>query len=124
MKKIIAPGELGSRVPPGQTLTTNFPVLSFGATPRFNPDKWDFRVVGLIEKPLLFNYQQFRALPQTRMVADFHCVTTWSRLDNVWEGLAIADLMKLTKLKPTAAFVLIHCDAGYTTNLALSYFLD
>ena len=63
-------------------------------------------------------------MPRSKMVADFHCVTTWSRLDNVWEGVLVADLMKLMKLKPRPAFVLIHCDAGYTTNLALSYFLD
>ena len=124
MKKIIAPGELGNRVPPGQTLTTNFPVLSFGATPRFNPEKWDFRVVGVVEKPLLFNYQQFRALPQTKLVADFHCVTTWSRLDNIWEGVAVKDLMTLVKLAPSASHVVIHCDGGYTTNLPLETFLD
>ena len=124
MKKIVTPGEVGNRVPPGQTLTNNFPVLSFGATPRFNPGQWDFRVVGLIEKPLLFNYQQFRALPQTRLVADFHCVTTWSRLDNVWEGVAVKDLMAMVKPAPAVSHVVIHCDGGYTTNLPLPEFLD
>ena len=124
MKKIVTPGEVDHRVPPGQTLTNNFPVLSYGPTPRFKPDQWDFRVVGLIEKPLLFNYQQFRALPRTRQVSDFHCVTTWSRLDNAWEGVRVADLMKLAKVKPEARYVIIHCDGGYTTNLALGDFLD
>jgi DMSO/TMAO reductase YedYZ molybdopterin-dependent catalytic subunit len=124
MKKIVMPGELGKRVPPGQTLTDKFPVLSFGATPRFKPEQWDFRVVGLIEKPLLFNYQQFRALPQTRLVADFHCVTTWSRLDNAWEGVAVKDLIAMVKLAPSVTHVIIHCDGGYTTNLPLYEFLD
>jgi DMSO/TMAO reductase YedYZ molybdopterin-dependent catalytic subunit len=124
MKKIVMPGELGKRVPPGQTLTDKFPVLSFGATPRFKLEQWDFRVVGLIEKPLLFNYQQFRALPQTRLVADFHCVTTWSRLDNAWEGVAVKDLIAMVKLAPSVTHVIIHCDGGYTTNLPLYEFLD
>jgi DMSO/TMAO reductase YedYZ molybdopterin-dependent catalytic subunit len=124
MKKIVMLGGLNKRVPPGQTLTDKFPVLSFGATPRFKPEQWDFRMVGLIEKPLLFNYQQFRALPQTRLVADFHCVTTWSRLDNAWEGVAVKDLMAMVKLAPVVSHVIIHCDAGYTTNLPLHEFLD
>jgi len=124
MKKILTPGEVANRVPPGQTLTDKFPVLSFGPTPRFNPDKWDFRVVGLIAEPLYLNYQQFRALPQTRMVADFHCVTTWSRLDNVWEGVAVRDLIAMVKLAPSVSHVVIHCDGGYTTNLALPDFAD
>ncbi|HXR35475.1 MAG TPA: sulfite oxidase-like oxidoreductase [Candidatus Binataceae bacterium] len=124
MGKILKPGDVSNRVPPGQYLTSKFPVLTYGPVPRFNPQSWDFRLLGEVEQPLRFSYQEFRALPRSKMVADFHCVTTWSRLDNVWEGVLVADLMKLTKLKPAAAFVLIHCDAGYTTNLALNYFLD
>jgi DMSO/TMAO reductase YedYZ molybdopterin-dependent catalytic subunit len=124
MKKILTPGEVDHRVPPGQYLTDKFPVLSFGPTPRFNPDKWDFRVAGLVEKPLQFNYQQFRALPQTKQVSDFHCVTTWSRLDNVWEGVAVKDLVAMVRLAPAVSHVVIHCDGGYTTNLPLEAFLD
>jgi DMSO/TMAO reductase YedYZ molybdopterin-dependent catalytic subunit len=114
----------GNRLPPGQTLTDKFPVLSYGPTPRFDPAKWDFRVVGMVEKPLQFNYEQFRALPQTRQVSDFHCVTTWSRYDNAWEGVKVLDLMKMVSLTPDARFVVIHCDGGYTTNLPLNEFLD
>ena len=124
MKKILTPAEVAGRVPPGQTLTDKFPVLSYGPTPRFNAEKWDFRVVGLIAEPRYFNYQQFRALPQTKMVADFHCVTTWSRLDNVWEGVAVKDLMAMVKLAPAVSHVIIHCDGGYTTNLPLEAFVD
>jgi DMSO/TMAO reductase YedYZ molybdopterin-dependent catalytic subunit len=124
MKKILTPGDTANRVPPGQTLTTNFPVLSYGPAPRFNPDKWDFRIVGLIENPLHFNYQRFRALPQTKQVSDFHCVTTWSRLDNVWEGVGVKDLMAMVKLAPNVSHVVIHCDGGYTTNLPIEAFLD
>jgi DMSO/TMAO reductase YedYZ molybdopterin-dependent catalytic subunit len=113
-----------NRLPPGQTLTDKFPVLSYGPAPRFDPARWDFRVVGLVEKPLHFTYQQFRDLPQTRQVSDFHCVTTWSRFDNTWEGVKVLDLMKLVTPAPEAHFVIIHCDGGYTTNLPLEEFLD
>ncbi len=124
MSKVLTREELEERVPPGQFLTDKFPILSYGPTPRFEPAKWDFRVLGLVEEPLRLNYQQFRALPQRKQLSDFHCVTSWSRLDNTWEGVAIADLMKLVKLKPEAKFVVIHCDGGYTANLPLHQFLD
>src|SRR5271155_705322 len=114
----------GDRLPPGQTLTDKFPVLSYGPTPRFNPAKWDFRVVGAVEQELRFSYEQFRALPQSRQVSDFHCVTTWSRFDNAWEGVKVLDLMRLVSLKPQARHVVVHCEAGYTTNLPLAEFLD
>jgi len=122
--KLVKPGQAAERVPPGQYLVDKFPVLSYGPTPRFNPATWDFRVIGLVEEPIRLSYEQFRALPRSKQVSDFHCVTTWSRLDNAWEGVRVADLMKLVKLKAEAAFAIIHCDGDYTTNLALSDFLD
>ena len=112
------------RVPPGQFVVEKWPVLSYGPTPRFNPATWDFHLSGLVADPLRLNYQQFRALPQSRLTADFHCVTTWSRLDNVWEGVLAKDVGALIRLKPEARYVLIHCDGGYTTNLSLDQFLD
>jgi DMSO/TMAO reductase YedYZ molybdopterin-dependent catalytic subunit len=112
------------RLPPGQTLTDKFPVLSYGPTPRFDPTRWDFRVVGMVEKELRLDYRQFRELPLSRQVSDFHCVTTWSRFNNVWEGVKTLDLVKLVKLSPEARFVIVHCDGGYTTNLPLRAFLD
>ena len=118
------PADLDARTPPGQNLTDKFPVLSYGPTPRFDPRKWDFRVLGEVENPLRFSYEEFRALPQSRQVSDFHCVTTWSRLDNAWEGVMVRDLMKLVRLKPSARFVIIHCDGGYTANLPLAEFDD
>ena len=100
-----------------------FPVLSYGPTPRFNPAKWDFRVLGLVEEPLTFNWDQFQALPKSSQVSDFHCVTTWSRYDNRWEGVRVRDLMKLVKLKADANYVFVRCDGGYTSNLTLEEFL-
>lgn len=124
MGKILVPKDLDDRVPPGQVLTDKFPVLSYGPTPRFDPAKWDFRVLGEVEEPLRFSYEQFRALPQSSQVSDFHCVTTWSRLDNKWEGVSVHELVKLVKLKPAARFVIVHCDGGYTTNLSVEDFLQ
>jgi DMSO/TMAO reductase YedYZ molybdopterin-dependent catalytic subunit len=124
MGKPSLPEEIRRRVPPGQYLTTKLPVLSYGPTPRFDPAKWNFRVFGQVEEELRFTYEEFRALPQSRQVADFHCVTTWSRLDNLWEGVRVADLMKRARLKPEARYVLAHCDGGYTANLPLGEFLD
>jgi DMSO/TMAO reductase YedYZ molybdopterin-dependent catalytic subunit len=124
MSRVLKPDEIEKRVPPGQFLTDKFPVLTYGATPRFNPDKWDFRVMGLVEEPLRLSYNEFRALPRIKQVSDFHCVTTWSRLDNEWEGISVKELMERVRLKPEAKFVIVHCDGGYTTNLPLSEFLD
>jgi DMSO/TMAO reductase YedYZ molybdopterin-dependent catalytic subunit len=124
MGKPLRAEDLDNRVPPGQVLTDKFPVLSYGPTPRFNPRTWDFRIVGAVEEELRFSYEEFRALPQSTQLSDFHCVTTWSRLDNTWEGVKVLDLMKRVKLKPEAHFVVVECEAGYTTNLPLSEFLD
>jgi DMSO/TMAO reductase YedYZ molybdopterin-dependent catalytic subunit len=124
MRKPPVPDELAARVPPGQHLVEDFPVLSYGPTPRFNPQKWDFRVLGLVEEQLRFSYQEFRALPLSRQRADFHCVTTWSKLDNLWEGVRVVDLMTRVRLKPEARYVVMHCDGGYTTNLPLEEFVD
>jgi len=115
---------LEPRLPPGQTLVSHFPVLSYGPTPRFNSAKWDFRVIGLVVNPLRLNWEEFRRLPVHSQTSDFHCVTSWSRYDNHWEGVRINQLMKLVTLKPQAGFVFVHCDGGYTTNLPLNEFLS
>jgi DMSO/TMAO reductase YedYZ molybdopterin-dependent catalytic subunit len=124
MGKPMTAEDLDRRVPPGQYLTDKFPVLSYGPTPRFNPKTWDFRVFGLVEESLRLSYEELRGLPQSRQVSDFHCVTTWSRLNNTWEGVKVSDLMKRARLKPDAHFVIVHCDGGYTANLPLNEFLD
>ncbi|MGE0682375.1 MAG: sulfite oxidase-like oxidoreductase [Candidatus Binatia bacterium] len=116
--------DMSERVPPGQFLVEKLPVLSYGPIPRFSPDKWDFRLFGLVETPKRLNYQQFRSLPQSQLTSDFHCVTTWSRLDNQWEGVKAKDLLSLVRLKPGARYVMIHCDGGYTTNLTLEQLVD
>jgi DMSO/TMAO reductase YedYZ molybdopterin-dependent catalytic subunit len=123
MAKPLTRKDVGDRLPPGQYLTAQFPVLSYGPTPKFDPKKWDFSLMGQVEKPVRFTWDQLRQLPRTEQVSDFHCVTTWSRYDNRWEGVKVRDLMQLVKLKPAARNVFVLCDGGYTTNLALEEFL-
>ena len=124
MAKPRAEENFGDRLPPGQTLVTNFPVLSYGRTPRFNPAKWDFKLIGLVEPELRFTWEQFRALRRTTQVSDFHCVTTWSRYDNRWEGVKVRDIIAMVTIDPRAQYVFIRCDGGYSTNLPLAEFLD
>jgi DMSO/TMAO reductase YedYZ molybdopterin-dependent catalytic subunit len=111
------------RLPPGQTLVTDFPVLSYGPTPRFNPAKWDFRVMGLVERTPRYTWDEFHALPTVTQLADFHCVTSWSRYDNRWDGVATRYLAEQAAVKREARFVFVLCDGGYTTNLPLDEFL-
>jgi len=124
MAKIATAGEAARRLPPGQTLVTNFPVLSYGPTPRFNPAKWDLRLYGLVQRPLSFTWSEFQALPRIRQVSDFHCVTTWSRFGNQWEGVKTTTLATMAGVKAEAKFVVILCDGGYSTNLPIAEFLD
>ncbi|MGH9713534.1 MAG: sulfite oxidase-like oxidoreductase [Candidatus Acidiferrales bacterium] len=108
------------RLPPGQSLTLKWPVLHEGAAPRFDPQTWDFRVTGLVEKPLRLTWDEFTRLPMKEVVADMHCVTRWSRFDVRWEGVLFTELMKLVQLKPEAKFVMVHADSDYTTNVPLA----
>ncbi len=110
------------RLPPGQSLTLKWPVLQYGAIPRFDPAHWDFQITGLVEKPFRLSWEEFNKLPQTEEVADFHCVTRWSRFDNRWQGVPVSEILKLAPPQPEAHYVLVHAEAGYTANLPLSDF--
>jgi DMSO/TMAO reductase YedYZ molybdopterin-dependent catalytic subunit len=109
----------GDRVPPGQVVTTKWPVLTYGRTPRFDPQTWTFRCFGLVEQEMVWSWEQFLALPRVRLVSDVHCVTRWSRLDNEWEGVHIREIMTRVRPRPEASFVMQHADPDYTTNIAL-----
>jgi DMSO/TMAO reductase YedYZ molybdopterin-dependent catalytic subunit len=112
------------RVPPGQARTRKWPVLDAFGPPHIDLAKWSLRIFGLVERELRFNLEEFRALPRVRVFADFHCVTRWSRLGNVWEGVATRELLGRAGVKPEAKFVICHaCDSGWTTNLPLEHFL-
>jgi DMSO/TMAO reductase YedYZ molybdopterin-dependent catalytic subunit len=110
------------RLPPGQSLTLKWPVLHYGSIPRFDPARWDFQISGLVEKPVRLNWEEFNKLRQTEEVADFHCVTRWSRFDNRWQGVPVTEILKLVNVSPEARFVLVHAEAGFSANLPLADF--
>ena len=112
------------RVPPGQWVTEKWPVLHVGAIPGFDPTTWDFRVFGLVEFPLRLTWEEFNALPKVERVSDIHCVTTWSRYDNRWTGVATREILVRARPSPEARFVLVHAENGYTANLPLEKFAD
>lgn len=114
---------VAARVPPGQELTTKWPVLQYGSVPHVDLATWDFRITGLVEQPTWFTWQEFNALPQARRHNDIHCVTRWSKLDNDWDGVAVHDVMRHVTLKPEATAVLVHAEQGFSANLLLDDFL-
>jgi len=97
-------------------------VLTYGPVPRFDVATWDFRLFGEVEGARRLTYGETRALPQVMVMADFHCVTTWSRLENRWEGVSAAAILDLAQPTSEARHLLIHCDGGYTTNLSMTEF--
>ncbi len=112
------------RLPPGQKLTQNWPVLDLGVQPDVKPENWRLRVTGLVENPLHWTLEQFMALPQVEDVSDIHCVTTWSRYDNHWQGVSSRTILDLVKPKPEVTTVVMHAYDGYTTNVSLEAFAD
>jgi DMSO/TMAO reductase YedYZ molybdopterin-dependent catalytic subunit len=112
------------RLPPGQSLTEKFPVLTYGPNPSFDPETWDLRVFGEIEKEMTWSWDDFLALPTKTITVDIHCVTRWSKFDTTWEGVPFTEFVKLFGLKDSATYVIAHCDYGYTTNLPLSDMMD
>jgi DMSO/TMAO reductase YedYZ molybdopterin-dependent catalytic subunit len=109
------------RVPPGQVRTPKWPVLDAHGTPDVDLATWTLEIGGLVEHPLSFTWEQFRALPRVKVFADFHCVTTWSRLGNLWEGVAVRELLARAKPRPEARFAFVtSADRGWTTNLPLA----
>ena len=114
------------RLPPGQSLTLKWPVLHEGNVPRVDLRTWDFRIEGLVEKPVRFTWEEFNRLPQTEIQCDMHCVTRWSRFDNRFEGVLFTEVMKLVTPKPAspaggpeARFAMVRGENGYTANLPL-----
>ena len=108
------------RLPPGQSLTLKWPVLHEGDVPRFDPRTWDFRISGLVERPVRLTWEEFTRLPMKEIVQDMHCVTRWSRFDVRWEGVPSTEVAKLAQLKPEAKFVMVHAENDYTTNVPLA----
>ena len=118
------PGRSTERLPPGQRLVHNFPVLDLGIQPEVPLAQWELKIHGLVENPVSLNWQQFRALPQFKDVSDFHCVTTWSQFNMEFEGVAFFTLADLVKPKPEATHVFFKSYDGYSTNNPLAVCLD
>lgn len=116
--------EVKDRLPPGQHLVKGWPVLHYGPIPPFDPNTWDFRVWGEVDHPVTLSYAEFRALPSTRVKADFHCVTKFTVLENEWEGVSFRAVHDLVGPKPSARHVMAHCEYGYEANLALEVLLE
>lgn len=108
------------RLPPGQYHTKKWPILSYEPTPKFDPVAYRFKVWGEVEESFELTWNELLALPRTQMTSDFHCVTTWSRYDNAWEGVHIREILQRARPKPEAKFVMEHSFTGYTTNVPLA----
>jgi DMSO/TMAO reductase YedYZ molybdopterin-dependent catalytic subunit len=106
-----------TRVPPGQYVTPDFPVLSAGPTPRVALDEWSFMVDGAVDEAVSWTWDELRALPAETFTVDIHCVTKWSKLDTTWTGVSLDVLLE--GVGTAADYVTAWCDGGYTTNLPL-----
>jgi DMSO/TMAO reductase YedYZ molybdopterin-dependent catalytic subunit len=110
------------RIPPGQYLPRGWPSLHYGPVPRFKEESWDFRVFGAVAEDAQWSWQEFAALPMSDLVADFHCVTKFTVLDNAWHGLACATLLELVPPLPVATHVMVWAEYGYSANMPLETF--
>jgi DMSO/TMAO reductase YedYZ molybdopterin-dependent catalytic subunit len=110
------------RLPPGQHLVRDWPVLDLGQHPDVPIDRWRFDVRGLVERPMELDWAALQALPQSDSLSDIHCVTTWSRYDNRWQGVRTIDLLDAVQPQPEAQAVMLHGYDGYSTNLQLMDF--
>jgi len=114
-----------NRIPPGQSRTRKWPVLDAFGPPLVDLNQWKLKIFGLVKTPLEFTRDQFQALPRTKVFSDFHCVTKWSRLGNLWEGVSTRELLSRAGVLPEARFVVCHgYDSGWSTNLPLDEFLQ
>ena len=113
-----------ARLPPGQSPTQKFPVLTIGAVPQLDTATWSLSVHGLVDAPFALRWEELLALPQTELTTDLHCVTRWSKFDTRWTGVRVRDLLARAVPRATATHVLVHAHGGYTTNLPLAALLD
>ncbi|HTU27797.1 MAG TPA: sulfite oxidase-like oxidoreductase [Solirubrobacteraceae bacterium] len=110
--------EESGRLPPGQYLTLDFPVLSAGPTPHTPTDRWSFSIDGAVDRTISWTWEQFLALPTEEVTVDIHCVTKWSKLDTRWRGVPVDSM--LHNVSTSAQYLTAWSDGGYTTNLAVS----
>src|ERR671939_793440 len=111
------PEGAAGRVPPGQYLVDGFPVLSAGPTPHTPLSEWSFSIVGEVDEPKTWTWEEFRQLPSEEITTDIHCVTKWSKLGTRWEGVSVDTLLE--GVETSAEYVTAFCDGEYTTNLPI-----
>ena len=122
---IYSPGTLRTnRIPPGQKLTNKFPVLHYGPAAKIDASQWKFSITGLVDKERELNFTEFTGLKRVNVFSDIHCVTTWTKLDNRWEGPSTSIIKELVEIKSNAKFVIVHAAGNFTTNLSLSDFFE
>ena len=109
--------EEAERVPPGQHVVGDFPVLSYGPTPHTPLDQWSFQITGAMGEPMIWSWEEFRELPTETITRDIHCVTSWSKLGTSWEGVSVDTLLE--GIDTQAKYAIAVCDGGYDTNLQL-----
>ena len=114
-----------NRMPPGQSRTRKWPVLDAAGPPKIDIERWELKVWGWVNQPAKWSWKSFLELPRVKVFADFHCVTRWSRLGNVWEGVSTRTLIEAAGgLRPEARYLLAYgYDFGWTTNVPLDEFL-
>src|SRR5438105_5726267 len=112
--------DVADRVPPGQYIVRDFPVLSAGPTPRTRLDQWRFSIDGLVREPARWSWEEFLRLPAQTFVVDIHCVTKWTKLDTRWEGVSLDTLFEQVELDRSAMFLNAYSDGGYTTNMPIT----
>lgn len=116
--------ERQNRIPPGQTTTSKWPVLQYGPVQTIDINKWTLKISGLVEEARILSFAEFMALPMTKVYSDIHCVTGWSKLDNLWEGVSTSELHNLVTISPEAKYVVVQCAGYFTTNLETSDFFQ
>jgi DMSO/TMAO reductase YedYZ molybdopterin-dependent catalytic subunit len=109
--------EVAARVPPGQHLVDDFPVLTYGPTPRTDTAEWTFEIAGEVDEPRRWTWEEFRALPSEAVTTDIHCVTSWSKLDTAWQGVSVDTLLE--GVETEGEYIVAFCDGGYETNLPI-----
>jgi DMSO/TMAO reductase YedYZ molybdopterin-dependent catalytic subunit len=119
-QKLVDKGLDPTRLPPGQYLTEKWPVLHAGTVPDVDLATWDFRVFGEVDEPLTLTYDELRALPNSELTADIHCVTRWSRFDTRFRGVHWRELANVVQPRPGARFVVAHAEQGFTSNVPLT----
>jgi DMSO/TMAO reductase YedYZ molybdopterin-dependent catalytic subunit len=120
MERVDARDPSRPRLPPGQIVTRKWPVLHYGTVPSVDLQTWRFEVTGAVERPLSLSWDDLMAMPRRETACDIHCVTRWTRYDNVFEGVPVQAVLERAGIKPEAAFVLVHAAHDFTTNLPLA----